>query len=118
MSGGGFDSKNVVHKPVRTGAGSTGIRPSYTNAPGSHYGDHVTDTTGPGTGYRGPKREEGKSFQPVKFGNEVALNVGGGGPGKGRTLYGQAGSQGIHGATNPGMSGLPSTKGQWPDTRK
>ena len=33
----------------------------------------------------------------TKLGNEVALNVGGGGPGAGRTLYGQSGVQGQHG---------------------
>jgi hypothetical protein len=30
------------------------------------------------------------------------LNVGKGGCGTGRTLYGQAGTQGVHGATSPG----------------
>jgi hypothetical protein len=99
---GGHGSKVVVDKPVRTGSGSTGIRPSYTNAPGSHFGDHTVD--GVSTGYRGPKREDGKSFQPTPFGNEVALNVGKGGCGTGRTLYGQAGSQGTHGPTNPGAA--------------
>jgi hypothetical protein len=92
---GGPKSKNVTEPRVRTGSGSTGIRPSYTNAPGSHYGDHVTHR-GDGTGYRGPKREEGKNFQPVKFGNEVALNVGKGGCGTGRTIY-SSGSQSQHG---------------------
>jgi hypothetical protein len=33
---------------------------------------------------------------------QQGLNVGKGGCGTGRTLYGQAGSQGTHGATNPG----------------
>ena len=48
-------------------------------------------------------------------GNSVALNVKGGGPGTGRTLYGQSGSQGCHGQPAQGERGLPSTKGQWPD---
>ena len=98
---GGPRSKNVVEPRVRTGKGSTGIRPGWTNAPGSHYGDHVTDTKGPGTGYRGPQREEGKSFQPVKFGNEKALDVKGGGPGTGRTIY-KTGTQCMTGEPNPG----------------
>jgi hypothetical protein len=38
----------------------------------------------------------------VPFGNEVALNVGKGGCGTGRTLYGQSGVQGVHGSANPG----------------
>jgi hypothetical protein len=36
------------------------------------------------------------------LGNQVAGNVGGGGPGKGRVLYGQSGLQGQHGAPAPG----------------
>jgi hypothetical protein len=65
------------------------------------YGDHVTNKDS--TGYRGPKFHDGKSFQPVKFGNEVALNVGKGGPGTGREVM-ASGSQGCHGqpaAGNP-----------------
>jgi hypothetical protein len=43
----------------------------------------------------------GRSFQPVKFGNEVALNVGKGGCGTGRTIY-KTGSQGMQGNVAPG----------------
>jgi hypothetical protein len=88
---GGIASRVNVEKPVRTGKGSTGIRPGYTNKPGSMYGDHVTNRDA--TGYRGPKREEGKNFQPVKFGNEVALNVGKGGCGTGRTIHDRGSQQ-------------------------
>jgi hypothetical protein len=40
------------------------------------------------------------------MGNKVALNVGKGGPGAGRTLYGKSGVQGQHGSVNPGQSRL------------
>src|SRR6516165_6295272 len=50
------------------------------------------------------------SFQPVPFGNSVALNIGKGGPGTGRTIHATAG-QGQHGPVDKGMPGLPSTKG-------
>jgi hypothetical protein len=43
---------------------------------------------------------------PVK-----AVGVGGG-----RTIY-HCGTQGQQGKPNPGMAGLPSTKGQWPDAK-
>ena len=82
---------------------------------GQHVGDKATHGNSKGTGYRGEPLHNNKSFQPVKFGNEVALNVGKGGCGTGRTLYGQAGSQGCHGQPAQGAGGLPSTKGQWPD---
>jgi hypothetical protein len=74
---------------------------------GTMQGDHITNRAGGGTGYRGERLHNDKSFQPVPFGNEVALNVGKGGCGTGRTLYGQAGSQGTHGATNPGSPRPP-----------
>src|SRR5262245_38486111 len=100
--GGGFGSRQHIEKPVKTGTGSHGTRPGGAASLGQAYGSHVTTHGGSDTGYRGPKFHNGKSFQPVKFGNEVALNVGAGGCGTGRTLYGQAGSQATHGATNPG----------------
>jgi hypothetical protein len=98
--GGGIASRVNVQASVRTGSGSYGTRPSGAAGIGQSYGSHITNKSD--TGYRGPKFHDDKSFQPVKFGNEVALNVGKGGCGTGRTLYGQAGSQGTHGATNPG----------------
>lgn len=44
----------------------------------------------------------------TKLGNEVALNVGSGGPGAGRTLYGQSGVQGQHGP----VAGIPKPAGK------
>jgi hypothetical protein len=113
--GGGIASRVNVQTPVRTGTGSRGTRPGGVAGLGTSYGDHITNKDD--TGYRGPKFHDGKSFQPVKFGNEVALNVGKGGCGTGRTLYGQSGSQGLHGQPAQGAPGLPSTKGQWPDAK-
>jgi hypothetical protein len=98
--GGGIASNKNVEVRVRTGAGSREVRPGGTNSPGSSYGSHVTNQSD--TGYRGPKFYGDKSFQPVPFGNEVALNVGKGGCGTGRTLYGQSGSQGQHGTPAAG----------------
>src|SRR5262249_4373669 len=98
--GGGPSSKNVVRPNVRTGTGSRGARPAGVQMLGTMQGSHVT--RGGESSYRGEPLHGGRSFQPVPFGNEVALNVGKGGCGTGRTLYGQAGSQGTHGATNPG----------------
>src|SRR5215469_12898723 len=98
--GGGYHSRQHVEKPVKTGTGSKGTRPAGVAMFGQMQGSHVTH--GKDSDYRGEKLHNDKSFQPVPFGNAVALNVGKGGCGTGRTLYGQAGSQGTHGATNPG----------------
>ena len=99
--GGGIASRVNVQPSVRTGTGSRGTRPSGAASIGQSYGSHITNKSD--TGYRGPKFHDDKSFQPVKFGNEVALNVGKGGCGTGRTIY-ACGSQGMQGqpaAGNP-----------------
>src|SRR5262249_7009194 len=92
----GISSKNVVHTNVRTGTGSRGTRPAGVQMFGTMQGNHVTTHGGSATDYRGERLHNDKSFQPVKFGNEVALNVGKGGPGKGREVMPQGG-QGCHG---------------------
>ena len=92
-------NKNV-QPLVRTGSGSHSTRPGYVSQLGNKVGSHVTNKGD--VGYRGEIMHDGRNFNPVKLGNEVALNVGKGGCGTGRTLYGQAGSQGTHGSTNPG----------------
>jgi hypothetical protein len=98
---GGYGSRQHVEKPVRTGSGSRSARPGGVGQLGEMQGSHTTNRRTE-SDYRGEPLHGGRSFQPVKFGNEVALNVGKGGCGTGRTLYGQAGSRGTHGATNPG----------------
>jgi hypothetical protein len=104
--GGGIASRVNVSPSVRTGTGSRGTRPGGAASHGQAYGSHITNKSD--TGYRGPKFHDDKSFQPVKFGNEVALNVGRGGCGTGRDIHAR-GSQGVHGATNPGN---PQPKGR------
>jgi hypothetical protein len=99
-SGGGPKSKNITEPRVRTGSGSKGTRAAGTAQIGLMYGDHVTHR-GDSTGYTGEKLHNDRNFQPVKFGNEVALNVGTGGCGTGRTIY-KTGTQDMHGSANPG----------------
>jgi hypothetical protein len=69
-------------------------------------GDHVTHRS-EGIGYKGEKLHNQRNFQPVKFGNEVALNVGKGGPGTGRTIH-HCGSQSVHGP----VAGTPRPPGR------
>jgi hypothetical protein len=96
----------VVHKPVRTGAVREHIQKAGVAQIGQRQGDHVTHRTG-STGYRGEKLVGPKHPISVKLGNEVALNVDGGGPGKGRTIY-ETGTQCQTGAPNPGNA--PTSK--------
>jgi hypothetical protein len=97
--GGGYGSRPHVEKSVRTGTGSRGTRPAGVAQIGNAWGNHATHEGR--TDYTGERLHNDRNFQPVPFGNEVALNVKGGGPGKGRTVM-PAGGQGTHGAVNPG----------------
>jgi hypothetical protein len=100
--GGGYHSRPHVEKPVKTGTGSRSTNPGGVGQLGNKQGNHLTHGRG-ATSYTGEPFHSGRSFNPVPFGNAVALNVKGGGPGTGRTLYAQSGSQGCHGSVNPGQ---------------
>src|SRR5262249_6256060 len=100
--GGGYGSRQHVEKAVKTGTGSRSARPAGVSQLGQMQGDHVTTHGGGKTDYTGERlHNPERNFQPVPFGNAVALNVGKGGCGTGRTIH-SSGSQGTHGAVNPG----------------
>jgi hypothetical protein len=79
-------------------------RPAGVAQIGVSWGNHQTALGGSTTKYSGERlhNPERNPSMSVPFGNEKALDVGKGGCGTGRTLYGQAGSQDTHGSTNPG----------------
>ena len=89
LTGGG--SNKFVSPTIRTGAGSKGSSPA------------AADQLGQSTAFRKDEVDAGPAYNPTKFGNEVALNVGKGGPGTGRNVM-PCGSQGVHGPVNPGNS--------------
>src|SRR6516164_11716497 len=93
--GGGYGSRPHTEQSVTTGTGSRGTRPGGVGQIGQSQGDHITNRDS--TGYRGERLHHDRNFQPVKFGNEVALNVGGCGCGTGRTIY-KTGSQDQYGS--------------------
>jgi hypothetical protein len=99
-SGGGIGmNKNVRPSALATQPKTHRVSVAATDQLGRMLGNHSTE----GERTRSAKKSlhQGPGFQPVKYGNEVALNVGGGGPGKGRQVY-RSGQQCTHGATNPG----------------
>jgi hypothetical protein len=103
--GGGPSSKALAPKVTTYFGGqpSQRVNPGGADQQGQAMGNHSTDS---GKALRNPATplSAGTFGGPgsTKLGNEVALNVGGGGPGAGRTLYGQSGVQGQHGPVNPG----------------
>lgn len=99
-SGGGIGMNKNVRPPVKTGAGAKAGHLGGVSQLGNKVGNHITDDKN--TGYTGERLFSGRGYNPAQYGNQVALNVKAGGPGVGRTLYGQSGSQGTHGAVVPG----------------
>jgi len=112
----GIKSRNVREVGVRTGAGAKKINKAAVNQLGAHTGDHVTEKRG-STGYRGEDLVRGPGYN-VKpgYGNAVALNVGGGGPGVGYEVM-KSGSQCRTGPANPGNP-MPKAKPLFPGFEK
>ena len=84
LSGGGISGNKNVNVGVRTGSPSKGSSPS------------AADQLGQSTAFRKEQVDAGRGYDGAKYGNELALNVGKGGPGTGRTTH-HSGSQGQHG---------------------
>ena len=101
-SGGGYGMNKNVSPPIRTGSGSHNARPAGVSQFGYSVGDHATNS-GRSSGYKGEALHgpASRNFQQTKLGNEVALNVGRGGPGTGRTVY-HCGTQDMHGQAAAG----------------
>src|SRR5262249_44744059 len=115
--GGGFGSSKHVRVQVYYGQQSKGKNPRAVSQIGSAMGNHITESTGKMGREKVIERMDhpAPTAAGIRLGNQVAGNVGKGGPGAGRNLYGQSGSNKVYGPVNPGTPGLPSTKGQWPD---
>jgi hypothetical protein len=94
--GGGIGSAVNREVGIRKGAPRREISPRGVSQIGGSLGNHATDK--PGELRRAVEPVvTGKRGISVPLGNEVAKNVGAGGPGAGRVLHGQSGSQGVHG---------------------
>ena len=117
-AGGGIRSNKLVNKPVKTGSRAEAISERGASQIGQSLGNHITDRRGTVSGaverVRGELRPQGTPGS-VPLGNQIAGNVGAGGPGAGRRLYGKSGSQCQTGPANPGLGRITNTKGQWPD---
>ena len=95
-SGGGSQSRQVVRPTVKGGPPRTNVV-----SPTS------TDQLGRKVAYEKDKLPLRSTPAPAPLGNQVALNVGAGGPGTGRVLYGQAGTQ----SATPAAAAKPMAKG-------
>jgi hypothetical protein len=95
-SGGGITSNKFVQPNIRTGSPNKGTSPA------------AADQIGQSVSFKREQVEMGRAYQGTPLGNEVALNVQGGGPGKGREVF-RSGSQGTHGPTVAGEPRQPGT---------
>jgi hypothetical protein len=115
--GGGIGSRQVREVPIRTGRGAQEMRVRGVSQYGQSIGNKATESGKvkgiPSERVQGARLPAGLS-QPL--GNAVALNVGKGGAGTGRKLYGQSGSNQTYGAPATGLPRIADTRGQWPDT--
>src|SRR5262249_34348158 len=69
----------------------------------------AADQLGQATSFKKEQVDRGRAYTGAPLGNEVALNVGAGGPGAGRTTM-RSGSQNFYGSPNRGEAGMqPST---------
>jgi hypothetical protein len=87
-------SRNNRQVGNRTGVGGRIVNPRAVSQIGQSLGNHSTEKSGR---TNPTEKMYGANTQPVPFGNEVALNVGGGGPGKGRNLWGKSGTNCVTG---------------------
>ena len=101
--GGGINSAKHVRTPVKTGQPAKGVNPGAVSYLGSKLGNHAEKGRVGGQGFaKWNTNSPTNAAQPL--GNQIALNVGRGGPGKGYVQHGQSGSQSQHGrpvAGNP-----------------
>jgi hypothetical protein len=107
----GYQSRNVRHTSApKVEPRAKRIREPAVAQIGGNYGDHTTNKGE--TGWRPKSIYGGAGYSNPVGPTNMALS----GPGAGRKLYGQSGSQGCHGTPAQGI-GRPSTKGQWPDSK-
>jgi hypothetical protein len=104
--GGGINSRVVVERPQRLGTPARGISPGAISQLGEAIGNHVTDGNSR-LPYRGEKYLVGKTPAggAVKLGNEIAGNVGKGGPGAGREVFKTGSQQGMPTTPQPPSGG-------------
>src|SRR6516225_4953859 len=96
LSGGGIRSNKLVRVSVRTGPPSTNvISPRGVSQYGYAAGSRL-NKTGSFTTENSALPVNAGTMSQVPMGNAVARNVGGGGPGTGRTVH-RTGTQSLHG---------------------
>ena len=105
LTGGGYGSSKVVHPGIKSGSPNlTAYSPRGISQLGYSPGSTLSKTGAFTTQNSALPLSDGQRRDFVPMGNQLATNVGKGGPGAGRTLYGQSGTQSVHGSVAQGQS--------------
>jgi hypothetical protein len=107
-AGGGINSRQHKSVGVRTGAPRQGKNVRAVSQIGQNMGNHSTNRREMMPERKVVERVKGPQGISVPLGNSLATNVGSGGPGKGRVLYGQSGSNQTYGP----VAGSPKPQGR------
>jgi hypothetical protein len=112
---GGYGSSVNKNVGVRYGAVAKPSSPGGVSQIGSSMGNHATGSGKLNRSVIG--MDGGKTPISVPLGNQLATNVGGGGPGTGRQLLGKSGTQCQTGPANPGQPNAGANKKIFPGFR-
>jgi hypothetical protein len=105
VSGGGINSRVVKQVDIKSGSPNlTAYSPRGVSQLGYSPGSTLSKTGAFTTQNSALPLSDGQRRDFVPMGNQLATNVGKGGPGAGRTLYGQSGTQSVHGSVAQGQS--------------
>ena len=107
-SGGGINSSVVKQVDIKSGSPNlTAYSPRGVSQLGVSQGSMLSKTGAFTSRPSAAPLSEGQKRDFVPLGNSLTNNIGAGGPGSGRVLYGQGGTQQMHGAPVQGSSPKP-----------
>ena len=122
VSGGGINSRVVKQVDIKSGSPNlTAYSPRGVSQIGAAQGSRLDRAGSFTTRNSALPYSDGQRKDFVPLGNSLTNNVGPGGPGSGRTLYGQGGTQSVHGPVvqgqSPGQRDILSEFGREPTDR-
>jgi hypothetical protein len=105
VSGGGISSRVVKQVDIKSGSPNlTAYSPRGVSQIGAAQGSRLDRAGSFTTRNSALPYSDGQRKDFVPLGNSLTNNIGPGGPGSGRVLYGQGGTQQMHGAPVQGQS--------------
>ena len=105
LTGGGYESSKVVHPGIKPGSPNlNAYSPRGVSQLGASQGSMLSKQGSFTSRPSAAPLSEGQKRDFVPLGNQLVNNIGAGGPGTGRVLYGQGGTQSVHGPVAQGSA--------------